>query len=306
MNHIGGNKGNIGSYSNYKYNGKELQETGMYDYGARFYMPDIGRWGVVDSLSEEYTNWSPYNYVMNNPISNTDPDERSVLTDYKLLLDGQVKRVDPKDGSEKRIDDRLFVTDSKGNVDNSVDPYVINKSSSSDSTAISDLSLNMKDPEKSQYPNTNIPMFPKGLSRGYTTNANTASSLYSFLVDNTNVEWGLAGHRNGTKINYTIDTGHQTDAVTPIFTHRGISKLVFELHNHPGGTRPNNGDMKSAVSFDNANGKHPRHFVISSDGNPKKLYEYRRYMQNGKIVDDISVKKGMISNGNLNLKSLEK
>ncbi|VXC61067.1 hypothetical protein CHRYSEO8AT_790003 [Chryseobacterium sp. 8AT] len=26
---------------NYKYNGKELQETGMYDYGARFYMPDM-------------------------------------------------------------------------------------------------------------------------------------------------------------------------------------------------------------------------------------------------------------------------
>jgi len=27
-----------GSYKNYKYNGKELQETGMYDYGARIYM----------------------------------------------------------------------------------------------------------------------------------------------------------------------------------------------------------------------------------------------------------------------------
>ncbi|AYZ11965.1 hypothetical protein EGY05_08525 [Chryseobacterium arthrosphaerae] len=32
----------------YKYNGKELQETGMYDYGVRMYIPDIGRWGVVD------------------------------------------------------------------------------------------------------------------------------------------------------------------------------------------------------------------------------------------------------------------
>nr|WP_317127608.1 MULTISPECIES: RHS repeat-associated core domain-containing protein [unclassified Chryseobacterium] len=32
------------SYKNYKYNGQELQETGMYDYGARMYMPDLGRW----------------------------------------------------------------------------------------------------------------------------------------------------------------------------------------------------------------------------------------------------------------------
>ncbi|MBW8361446.1 MAG: hypothetical protein K0M56_04590 [Kaistella sp.] len=31
-----------GTFFNYKYNGKELQETGMYDYGARMYMQDIG------------------------------------------------------------------------------------------------------------------------------------------------------------------------------------------------------------------------------------------------------------------------
>ncbi|UKB84846.1 hypothetical protein LF887_04205 [Chryseobacterium sp. MEBOG06] len=83
------NSSNFGGLYSYKYNGKELQETGMFDYGWRQYMPDLGRWNGIDQLSESYISTSPYAYVANNPVSQYDVDGRWFNQDGSIDTSGR-------------------------------------------------------------------------------------------------------------------------------------------------------------------------------------------------------------------------
>jgi len=65
-----------------KFTGHELNQEGglgLYHAGARLYDPAIGRFMQQDPLTGMYPGWSPYVYVLNNPIRYLDPDGHFVV-----------------------------------------------------------------------------------------------------------------------------------------------------------------------------------------------------------------------------------
>lgn len=121
--------------NNFKYNGKEQDQDfdiNWYDYGARMYMPEIGRWNGVDFLAQVNEGWSPYNYVQNNPLRFIDPDgmywvdqkeadklKKSVqdkiksLGSQKAKLEGKLKQDGISDKKKARLEKRIEDLDAR-------------------------------------------------------------------------------------------------------------------------------------------------------------------------------------------------
>lgn len=288
-----------------KYNTKqkkivELLEIDLSDPDAQPIGDTHGRWISPDPLSEEYSNWTPYNYVMNNPIINIDPDGMQVLTDFKLLKDGQVQRIDPNDGSEKRRDDRLFATNDKGQVDKS-NGVTVDKNKPSDGSIISSLATNYGLKGEGNY--------PAGINFGRTSNSSDAANVFSFAAKNSNVEWGLNAFNVGGGTSYTVFTGHDNGHTPSDFMYQSFSKFLFGIHSHKGNdfptspvsTRPDNEwgdyDVLSEVSS-HFKGNYPKHYLLYApnegashlwqynyiNGKPKQFYPGKSSNSNPLVI----------------------
>ncbi|WP_273005714.1 RHS repeat-associated core domain-containing protein [Chryseobacterium sp.] len=212
----------VGSYKNYKYNGKELQETGMYDYGARFYMPDLGRWGVVDPMAEKYFSDSPFNYVLNNPISYIDPFGMDI---YKLGADGSIAWV----SSSK--EDQIYAAN-QFNKDNSL----IKKAKG---FTVGEQGYISKNTKSGSFTDS------KGNEKQYSMitfqNEDTALGLHEYISNNVEAEFAVgSGMKDGQKQSIVGKNGalnkpanEGSISISPYLDYFDQNSISLFGHNHP-------------------------------------------------------------------------
>ena len=103
-----------------QYNGKEKQSnefsdgSGLetYDFGARQYDQQTGRWGVTDPKSDMYSSYSPYNYCLNNPLKYIDPNGEDVYLLIWYSDNGEIGHTGFAADNYKTVEKK----DKKGNV----------------------------------------------------------------------------------------------------------------------------------------------------------------------------------------------
>lgn len=227
----------------YLFNAKEYdEETGMYYYGARYYEPRVSLWMSTDPKEETCPDISSYTYCHNSPINLLDIDG---MDDYKINQIGQItfwRRTNAKSTH------RIFAGKDNITFGKQFVSQLVEKQSANGTTA-------------------------------KTSNSDDAFEFFKFAADHTKVEWSLIGLQKNNSVEFKLHSDFNTSSVS--LDTKDYKDQVFQLHNHPSGSNPNN--TKASGDYDAYKQTKPNQAVQSyyAEGDLWTLNNvYNAYKQN--------------------------
>lgn len=214
----------------------------------------------IDPLAHEFPSWSPYAAFENNPIRNIDPDGRAAISTtgdnddtYGVDVDGNVRHIDDKKYYDRNGNevDRLYALDGNNNIVKSKG-YAESRIQEG-SSILNELSHSGESKAYADFDGSLMVRANKYLAYGGGNQGKEMQGLFTFLANNSNVEWSLGkfSGANG-KTGYQIGTYGLNDKnyITP-YAPGLSSKLGTPLnliHSHPFSESYN--DIKSGLDGD--------------------------------------------------------
>lgn len=211
---------------------KEIVGSVQPDISSNEYSRPIGdvasRWMSPDPLAEEYPDWTPYRYGLDNPIRYADPTGL-LEDDYGISDNGDIKLI--KETDDKT--DRLFAVDDKGNKKDVNSSGTVNNS---DSVEVGKGILNQMTSIRSGS--------EKNVEGGYTSAIAEQSpqtiqdyqSIFKFAADNSSAEFSLTSFSHKGRDLIQLSTFGDS-AASPSPFQLGISNpnknVSNHMHSHP-------------------------------------------------------------------------